>query len=747
MNLRLTEEQTLLQDTFARLFTKESTPERVRTAEPLGFDAALWRSLVAIGTPMLRVGEAHGGAGATLLDAVLVAAEAGRHLASAPLVEALVAASLLSRLPGQAASALLARAAEGDIVTLALQDAALLRRQLVPAAAVCHAVLVLDGDVVWSVLRAPGEAAPPTLGATPAALLDLDDAATRRQELARGADARAAFLGAVEEWKLLSAASLTANARKALEDAAAYACERQAFDRPIGSYQGLAHPLADAVTDVDGAQHFAWWTVWQHARGDAQAAALTPLVYWWAAQAANTATVRAMRVYGGYGVSMEYPVQLHYRRARALSLLAGDPEDSLQLSADRLIAGWLGQQATAPTIAEPGEVGIDFGLGEAAERYAEQARAFFRQHMTPQRKAFCYTTGDGYEPEFHRLLAQAGFMFADWPPAWGGAGRSPAEISALYRVYGENDWWMTVPNVTDMIAKMVLHFGSEQLKREVLPRAARGELCFSLGYSEPSCGSDIFAARTRALREHGREGDDWIINGQKMFTSQGHLAQYCLMVTRTNTDVAKHAGITLFLAPLGQKGYAFSRVPTLGGEDTNVTYYTDLRVPDHYRLGAVDGGAKVLASALLLEQSGGDHFGLVLARLLRDGFEWARTATRHGKPALECPQVRAELARLQAHIVVLDALTRRALWGHAAKPPQRYFGPMTKLFGSEAVVRLAARWMELGAPDSLLQADTPLGRLELEARRAIAGTIYAGSSEVQRSIIAETALGLPRTRS
>lgn len=739
MNLQLSEEQTLLRDTFSRLFGNESSPERVRAAEPLGFDPALWRQWVAVGGPLLRVSESADGAGATLFDAVLVAEQIGRYLASAPLIESIAAASILSRLEGDAAKALLTTAVEGAIVTLALFDAAKQPSQLVPGGAICSHILVLDGDVVYSVTGTQTRQPPSTLGATPIAQLAFDDPSLVKTELARGPSARNAFLGGLEEWRLLTAASLAGNARKALDDAAAYACERQAFDRQIGSYQGLAHPLADAVTDVEGAQYLVWWAAWKHGSGSSDAAALTPLAFWWAAQAARVGTVRAIRVYGGYGVSDEYPVQLHYRRARAQTLLAGDPDDALSLAADRMLGD------TAPPIPDVGESGIDFALGSAADRYAEQAREFFKQNLTPELREFSFETGDGFDPDFHRQLAQAGFMFSDWPKAWGGADRSGAEISALYRVYGENDWWVTVPNTTDMVAKMVLHFGSEELKQEVLPQAARGELNFSLGYSEPSCGSDIFAAKTKAVRES--EDGDWVINGQKMFTSQGHLAQYCLMVARTNPAAAKHAGITLFLLPLDQAGYQVSAVHTLGGELTNVTYYTDMRVSDKYRLGAVDGGSKVLAAALVMEQSGGDFFLLVLNRMLRDAMDWAKANQKNGQPALQCKEVRRALARLRAHIDVLEALTRRAMWGHSTKQPQRFFGPMTKLFGSEAIVRCGAEWMELGAPESLLQTNSPLGRIELEARRGIAGTIYAGTSEVQRSIIAETALGLPRTRS
>lgn len=741
MNLEISGEQSILLDAFAKLFAKESTQERVVAAEPSGFDAALWRTLVDMGAPLLRTRESAGGSGAGLLDAVLVAEEAGRHLVSAPLLEAMVAARTLGELGGDVAQLWLDRLAAGEaLVTIALCEPDGDAPQLVPGATVADAVLFLDGDVVSLAVPEEKPRLLANTGSLPLAEVVFRGPGASRDTfiVASGSDARRVFVAGTEEWKLLTAASLASLSRKALDDAAAYSCERTAFDRPIGSYQGLAHPLADAVTDVDGARQLVWWTVWSLAQRAANSAALISMAYWWATQAAAIATVRAMRVFGGYGVSMEYPTQRYYRRARALSLLLGDPKDELRRAADRLFD--TGREVPVP---EAGDVPIDFSFGAAAEAHAAKVRAFFDANMTPESRAFSYRTGDGYDPAFHRRLAEAGLLFGDWPKEYGGRGLRAIEISAQDRVFGEYNWWVTVPNVTDMIAKMIMHFGSEEAKREILPRTLAGEVNFSLGYSEPACGSDIFAAKTRAERD----GDDWIINGQKMFTSQGHLAQYCLMVTRTDPKAAKHAGLTLFVLPLDQPGYECSEVKTLGGERTNITFYNDMRVPDRYRLGGVNGGVKVLAAALTLEQSGGDFFLIVLNRLYRDGCAWARSARRKGRPAIEDDDVRLALARLRVHAEILDAMTRMALWSHAAKRPQKYFGPMTKLFGSEAAVRCAAELMDFAAPASLLQEDSALGRIEMEVRKSIAGTIYAGTSEVQRSIIAETALGMPRTRS
>ena len=265
MKLGLSEEQTLLRDSFARLLRAESTPARVRAAEPLGHDSALWKSLVEFGIPAMRVPEAAGGGGMSLLDAALIAEEAGRRLVSAPLIESIVVAHLLSELGGEGQS-WCERVMNGDaIVALALHEAGLRPEQLVPGAAIADAILYLDEDEVVLLSGTPSRAAPDNLGKSPLALVDLEAAEGQtRHILAHGPDARYAYLAALEEWKILTAAALAGLGRRALEMAAAYASEREAFGRLIGTYQGVSHPLADSITDIEGARLLVWRAIWAY---------------------------------------------------------------------------------------------------------------------------------------------------------------------------------------------------------------------------------------------------------------------------------------------------------------------------------------------------------------------------------------------------------------------------------------------------------------------------------------------------
>lgn len=359
------------------------------------------------------------------------------------------------------------------------------------------------------------------------------------------------------------------------------------------------------------------------------------------------------------------------------------------------------------------------------------------------RKDFAFHSVDGHDPALHRQLAEAGLLYPDWPKAHGGAGRSPFETAALRAAFAQARWPTSVILVTDMVGKMLMAFGSSEAKQELLPPLLAGTATCALGYTEPSCGSDIFAAKTRAVKD----GDDWVIDGQKMFTSQGHIANHVLLLARTDPDASKYAGLTLFIVPVNVPGYAVQEVRTLGNERTNITYYEGVRVPDRYRVGEVNGGVKAMSAALTMEQSAGDFFVAELIAMINHTERWAGLPDATGERPIDREDVRRGLAK--AHIVldVADVLSRRCVWATVEGVAGKHHGPMAKLFASEALVSVSTELMALAAPESLLQDATDLGHLELQGRKAIQATIYGGTSEVQRSLIAETALGMPRTRS
>lgn len=728
MQLALSDEQGMLQDTLARLLEKHCTLARLGASEPLGFDRELWDELWALGIPSLRAPDE---GDASLMHAIVVAEQAGRNLVPVPLIEAIVVRRLMAQLAAGSCPWLADARGGQDVIALALADLGQEPEQLLASGGAAQAVIGFDGDELWVWHDLKQGSAPRFHGSIPACRLrDLEVGARARID---DPDAARLFRAAREELRLLSAAQIAAAGMKAVQDAADYASEREAFGRKIGEFQGLSHPLANAATDLEGARLLCWRAVDAIAKAEPDAAAMIAMAGWWAGAAARSASLLSMRVFGGYGMTMEYQAQLFFRRINAWSLAAGTPEAEQDRIAARM---WHGETAELP---EAGEIEIDFSWGAEGEAAAERMRAFCERRDSPAIQQFMRESIDGFDRELHLELAAEGLLYPDAPTAYGGPGLSAAAAAAVRDVYGARYWNLLAPSVTDMIAKTVLHFGSDQAREEILPDLYAGRKYCTLGYSEPSGGSDIFAARTTATKD----GDEWLINGQKQFTSTAHLADYALMVTRTGPD--KHRGITMFIVPLKQPGFELTEIKTIGDERTNSTFYDNVRVPDAYRIGEVNGGVKVLAAALTIEQSSGDLHVMSMRYLLRGALAWAQDAA-NGPAPIERPEVRRALADTATRLVIQDTLNRRAVWAQEAGQARKHYGPMAKLFGSESWTATSARLLEVAAPASLEIGLDGVSLIEFMLRRAIPATIYAGSSEIQRSMIAESGLGMPRSR-
>lgn len=733
MQLALTEEQELLRQTFSDLFAAESSPERVRRAEETGFDEGLWKRLAETGAFGLRVPEAKGGSDLGLTEGTVLLTEAGRRLATGPLAETIVAARLLAAHGADELETVVA----GDAVVTFSPRPWQPGDDLVVAGGSPASAAVAHSDQGLVVLRRPeGAVAVQNLGQPGLARWS---GITDVSPLASGDGARAAYDAACEEWRLLTAAYLTGLAREALQIAAAYATERIQFDRPIGAFQAIAHPLADSVTDVEAARLLGYEAIWAIAGGRPEAGALVSMTFAWAALSATRAVRRSLHTHGGYGLSLEYDPQLYFRRAKAVALRAGDPRDELVRVTDRMF------RHEATSLPDAGTHPFDFELGEAAESFRGIVRKFFEDNLTDELRAHAHFSWDGHHPEFNVKLAEAGLAFPSWPREYGGEERGIYEQMALEEEFYHAGWATHPLGTTRMVGATVMALGSDELKATVLPPMARGEAITSLGYTEPSSGSDVAAAQTRAVRD----GDDWIINGQKMFTSGANLAHYVLLLTRTDTEAKKHRGLTMFLVPLDSAGIEIQPVFTVSDERTNITYYSDVRVPDLYRIGEVNGGWAVLSHALEIEHAGvyPNHH----EELIQIAADWAKQARRNGAPAIEDARVRERLGLAATHFQAARVLSRRALWMAAEGIPDRGEGPMAKLFQTEILVQDAQDLLDLAAPESLLMAGeagaAADGHFENAYRFSPAPTIYAGTSEIMRSIIAQAALGLPRSRS
>jgi alkylation response protein AidB-like acyl-CoA dehydrogenase len=323
MDLSLGDEQQALVDSFTDLLAKHSSIERVRASEPGGFDADLWAALREVGAVEMGVPEAGGGWGAGLLDLTLVAERVGAALAPAPVIEAQVAARLLARVDGPPATTSLAAAVAGErLVTLAVRPLDGSVAGLVPAAVVADDVVVLDGDRLALVALDDGNrSAVDNLGGAPLADVTVGDAI----ELAAGPAATEAFESAIDDWLTLTAAAVTGMAASAHRTTCEYAAERTAWDRPIGANQGVAHPLADDATAIDGARLLARKAAWEIDRQGPRARELAAMAFGFATDTATKATYDAIHVHGGYGFMLESDPQLFYRRVRGWSRVWGEP--------------------------------------------------------------------------------------------------------------------------------------------------------------------------------------------------------------------------------------------------------------------------------------------------------------------------------------------------------------------------------------------------------------------------------------
>lgn len=734
MKLAIPEDSLAVQELFERFFTGESTSARIRAAEPAGFDLRLWRDLVDLDAPFMRLAAAAGGGGMSLFDACLMMEQAGRRLAPVPLAEAVVALRALGELGGEAASRWIGKVRGGEtVLSLALHPLRAGETLLVPGGAAAGGVLTFDGEQVAIEAIAEPLPAPDTLGG--AALGAFTAGKGERQVIASGADAARIWASACEEWKVLTAAALIGMSQEVLTMAAAYAGERLAFGKPIGANQGIAHPLANDVIDADGARMLLWWTLRTLADRRPDAAATISMLFWWAARTATHCVAHALHTFGGYGLTNEYDLQLYHRRAKAWPLAFGDPQQELVRAGRRLL---LGEKAAVP---DPGRVDVDFDPPPGGEVLAEETRAIFRRFFDPAKHQLRDHSFESHHWELHRAFGQVRLLFPDWPQEWGGRGADPDSTRASLAVWQEMGYTPSPRGVTALVGAAVLKFGTPELKQAVLPRFAAGEITACLGYTEPSGGSDVFAARTRAVRD----GDDWIINGQKMFTSGADLASYVLLIARTDPAAPKHKGITMFLVPLDSPGVEIQPIHTFMDERTNATFYTDVRVPDRYRLGDVNDGAKVLASALQAEQTGGYYYRHL--REMADAVaEWARRTTRNGRPVIEDPDTLARLARVHTHANIAAALSARVLAVRLSGEPDLACGPAAKVFVTEAFIGDSADLLDLAAPQSLLRGREGLGMVEIGYRHSAATTVYAGTSEVLRSMVAERRLGLPRSR-
>jgi alkylation response protein AidB-like acyl-CoA dehydrogenase len=336
----LSSDQEAVREVFHQFFTNECPSERVRAAEPLGYDEKLWRQLADLGATSMGLPEPAGGDGAALVDLLLVAEEAGACLAPVPFIEHAAASRALAGAGGAAAELMADVAGGRRILTMAMEPASGRPRQLVPGGAVARSVLTLAADTLAVVHADEPPPLVPNQGSTPLAWWDL--AGGQRQELAEGPDARARYWLARAEWKLLTAAALVGLTERALGIAVEFARTRETMGVPIGSLQGVAFPLADVAIGIAGARNLIRRAGWLLEHEPGRARHLVPAAFAYAAQVATHGATTSAHMQGGLGFTIEADASLYFLRAKGWSLLAGDPAEDVIAVTDALVEadGW-----------------------------------------------------------------------------------------------------------------------------------------------------------------------------------------------------------------------------------------------------------------------------------------------------------------------------------------------------------------------------------------------------------------------
>jgi 3-oxocholest-4-en-26-oyl-CoA dehydrogenase alpha subunit len=391
------------------------------------------------------------------------------------------------------------------------------------------------------------------------------------------------------------------------------------------------------------------------------------------------------------------------------------------------------------------------------ERLRQQLREYFASLMTPElRRGLAQTGGDYGDGRAYRgivrQLGRDGWLALGWPQEYGGHGGST--LDQLIFMDEAAVAGVPVPFLTiNTVGPTIMRFGTPEQRERYLPRIAAGEIHFSIGYSEPEAGTDLAALRTRAVRD----GEGYVINGQKMWTSLIQYADYVWLACRTDPEAPRHRGLSILIVPTDAAGFSWTPVHTVAGPTTSATYYSDVRVPASALVGEENQGWPLITNQLNHERVALTSSAPVRTAL-RDVCDWARaTKLASGQRVIDQEWVQLNLARVHAKAEFLKLVNWRiaAEADRAAEPGTgNGLGPAaasaTKVFGTEFATEAYRLLMEvLGANAHVREGsagEVLSGRIERMHRAALILTFGGGTNEVQRDIVAAAGLGLPVRR-
>ncbi len=372
-------------------------------------------------------------------------------------------------------------------------------------------------------------------------------------------------------------------------------------------------------------------------------------------------------------------------------------------------------------------------------------RTYFENLMTPdQRRAVRGMEGGKAYRELIRRIGSDGWLGVGWPKEYGGGGLTMVEQMIFLEEQRRAN--APFPFVTvSTVGPALMDFGTQEQKREFLPRILAGECHFSIGYSEPNAGTDLASLSTAAVKD----GKEWVINGTKMFTSGANDTDYIWLAARTDPNAPKHKGITMFIVPATAKGFSASLIHTVGGSATAMSYYENVRIPEDAVVGGVNGGWKLITTQLNHERVGLAAFGSACYSRTEKVIDWARsTETADGLKMIDLPWVQHNLAEVFARIEAMKLLN----WRMAAALESGFVNPAdasaVKVYGTEVVLEVYRLLQEIVGPASLVEGGSPGaqvdGEIELEARMGTINTFGGGVNEIQREIVSMAGLRMPR---
>ncbi|HEV2376029.1 MAG TPA: acyl-CoA dehydrogenase family protein [Streptosporangiaceae bacterium] len=392
---------------------------------------------------------------------------------------------------------------------------------------------------------------------------------------------------------------------------------------------------------------------------------------------------------------------------------------------------------------------MDLSYTPEQQRLSQELRDYFGRLMTPEvRESLAshmgeHGDGDAYRHVI-RQLGRDGWLVLGWPTEFGGRGGSM--LDQLIFTDEAATAGVPVPFLTiNTVGPTIMRYGTATQKAFYLPKIASGELHFSIGYSEPEAGTDLASLRTRAVRD----GDSYVINGHKMWTSLIQYADYVWLACRTDPDAPKHKGLSMLIVPTDAPGFSWTPVHTVAGTTTSATFYTDVRVPADALVGEENKGWPLITNQLNHERVALTSSAPVRSAL-RAVREWAATTKlANGQRVADAEWVQLNLARVHAKAEFLKLLN----WRIAAEAGEG-LGPAaasaTKVFGTEFATEAYRLLMEVLGANADVREGSPgavlAGRLERMQRSALILTFGGGTNEIQRDIIAATCLGLPYSR-